>query len=159
MSHTIKALFLACTLLFSYAGFAQDQKTKDDEILKEYFKKNKIKALKTASGLYYVITKKGTGENAKKGQNVSMNYYGKFLDGKKFDGNVDENFKSTRAPLQFTLGIGQVIPGWDEGIQLLNPGTRATLYIPSGIGYGPSGRGPIPANTIMVFDVELLSVN
>ena len=87
-----------------------------------------------------------------------MNYLGKFLDGKKFDGNVDENFKSTRAPLQFTLGVGQVIAGWDEGIQLLNPGTRATLYIPSAIGYGPNGRGPIPPNTVMVFDVELISV-
>ena len=157
--NTIKTLFLACTLLFAYTGFAQDQKTKDDQLLKEYFAKKKIKATKTPSGLYYVITKKGSGENAKKGQNVSMNYYGKFLDGKKFDGNVDENFKSTRAPLQFTLGVGQVIPGWDEGIQLLNPGTRATLYIPSAIGYGPGGRGPIPPNTVMVFDVELLSVN
>ena len=154
----IKTLFFAFSMLFAYAGFAQDQKAKDDQILKEYFQQHKIKATKTASGLYYVITKKGTGENAKKGQGVSMNYLGKFLDGKKFDGNVDENFKSTRAPLQFTLGVGQVIAGWDEGIQLLNPGTRATLYIPSAIGYGPNGRGPIPPNTVMVFDVELISV-
>ena len=156
MLNTIKTLFLACTLLFAYTGFAQDQKTTDDQILKEYFTKNHIKATKTASGLYYVITKKGTGANAKKGQTVSMSYLGKFLDGKKFDGNVDDNFKNLR-PLQFQLGVGQVVPGWDEGIQLLNPGTRATLYLPSGIGYGPGGRGPIPPNTIMMFDVELLS--
>ena len=157
--NTIKTLLLACTLLFAYTGFAQDQKAKDEQILKDYFAKNKIKATKTASGLYYVISKKGSGENAKKGQVVNMNYLGKFLDGKPFDGNVDENYKSSRAPLTFTLGVGQVIQGWDEGIQLLNPGSRATLYIPSDLGYGPGGRGPIPANTVMVFNVELISIN
>lgn len=158
MLNTFKTLFFAFSMLFTITGFAQTQNEKDDAILKEYFKKNKIKAAKTASGLYYVISKKGAGENAKKGQTVSMNYLGKFLDGKKFDGNIDENYNSTRGPLTFTLGVGQVVAGWDEGIQLLNPGTRATLYLPSGIGYGPGGRGPIPANTVMVFDVELLSV-
>ncbi len=161
MVNTIKTLFLAFTLMFAYTSYAQDagQKEKDDKILKDYFAKNKIKASKTASGLYYVISKKGTGENAAKGKVVNMNYLGKFLDGKSFDGNVDENYKSTRAPLTFTLGVGQVVPGWDEGIQLLNPGTRATLYIPSHLGYGPGGRGPIPPNTVMVFNVELISVN
>ena len=157
MINTVRTLLLACTLLFAYTGFAQDQKAKDDQILKDYFAKNHIKATKTASGLYYVIRKKGTGDNAQKGKVVSMNYLGKFLDGKSFDGNMDANYNSTRAPLSFTLGMGQVIQGWDEGIQLLNAGTRATLYIPSGLGYGPGGRGPIPANTVMVFDVELVS--
>ncbi len=156
MHNTIKSILLVCTLLLSFTGFAQDQKAKDDQLFKEYFAKNKIKATKTASGLYYIITKKGSGENAKKGQTAVMNYLGKFLDGRKFDANVDDNFKNIR-PFQFVLGVGQVIPGWDEGIQLLNPGTRATLYIPSGIGYGPGGRGPIPPNTVMVFDVELVS--
>ena len=86
-----------------------------------------------------------------------MKYLGTFLDGKKFDGNVDDNFNSTR-PFPFTLGIGQVIKGWDEGVQLLNPGCRATLYLPSGLAYGERAMGPIPANSILVFDVELLSV-
>ena len=157
MLNTIKTILFACTMLFAVTAVAQSQNEKDEAILKEYFKKNKIKATRTATGLYYVITKKGTGENAKKGQTVSMNYLGMFLDGKKFDGNVDENYKSTRSPLNFQLGVGQVVAGWDEGIQLLNPGTRATLYLPSSVGYGPSGRGPIPPNTIMVFNVELLS--
>ncbi len=157
MLNTIKTLFFACTMLFAITAVAQTQNEKDEAILKEYFKKNKIKATRTATGLYYVITKKGSGENAKKGQNVSMNYLGTFLDGKKFDGNIDEKYVSNRAPLNFTLGVGQVVAGWDEGIQLLNPGTRATLYLPSSVGYGPGGRGPIPPNTIMVFNVELLS--
>jgi FKBP-type peptidyl-prolyl cis-trans isomerase FkpA len=153
------SLLVVFALLFVAKGFAQDQKAIDDKILTDYFAKNKIKAAKTSSGLYYVIVKKGTGVNAKSGEQVNMNYLGKFLDGKKFDGNVNENYESTRQVLTFTLGVGQVIKGWDEGIQLLNPGTRATLYIPSGLAYGPNGRGPIPANSILVFNVELLSVD
>ena len=159
MNTTIKSLFLVCSMLITFSCFAQtaaDQKRKDDQLLKSYLLKNKIKATKTQSGLYYVITKKGTGENAKAGQMVTMNYVGKFLDGKKFDGNVDDNFKSIR-PLSFTLGAGQVMSGWDEAVQLLNTGCRATIYLPSDIAYGPGGRGPIPPNTVLVFDVELIS--
>ena len=160
MNKTIKSLLLLCTMLFTFTGFAQnieEQKAKDDKILKEYFTKNKIKANKTPSGLYYVITKKGTGENAKPGQMISMSYFGKFLDGKKFDANVDENFKNIR-PFSFALGQGQVIAGWDEGVQLLNTGAKATLYLPSVIAYGPGGRGPIPPNSVLVFDVEVLGI-
>jgi FKBP-type peptidyl-prolyl cis-trans isomerase FkpA len=152
-------LMLLLALSLSKAAFAQTQKEIDEKTLSEYFIKNKIKAQKTASGLYYVITKTGTGEKAKAQQNVSMNYIGKFLDGKVFDANVDQQYQyvNGRGPLNFTLGIGQVIQGWDEGVQLLNPGTRATLYIPSSLGYGSVERGPIPANSVLVFDVELLS--
>ncbi len=147
-------------MLLSFVGFGQDagQKAKDEATLKAYFAKNNIKATRTPSGLYYVITKKGTGANAQKGQRVSMKYLGKFLDGKKFDANVDDNFNSTR-PFAFTLGVGQVIAGWDEGVQLLNPGCRASLYLPSGLAYGPGGTGPIPPNSVLIFDVELVSIN
>lgn len=158
MQNTIRAIMLAFTMLLAITGKAQDQKSKDEATLQQYFKAHHIKPQRTASGLYYVITRKGTGENAKKGQKVSMSYLGKFLDGKKFDGNVDDKFNNIR-PLQFTLGIGQVIKGWDEGIALLNKGAKATLYIPSDVGYGPSGRGPIPPNSILVFDVEVLAIN
>ena len=150
------AIILICSVFAATSGFSQGQKETDEKILTEYFAKNKIKATRTASGLYYTITKQGEGANAKAGQKVSMKYLGKFLDGKKFDSNVDDNFNMTH-PLEFTLGIGQVVKGWDEGIQLLNPGSKATLYLPSAIGYGPAGRGPIPPNTVMVFDVELVS--
>ncbi len=154
-------LLLVCAVFSNFVGFAQDQKAIDDKILTEYFAKNHIKATKTPSGLYYTITKKGSGENAKPGQQVSMNYLGKFLDGKQFDENVDENYKPVngRTAFNFTLGVGQVIKGWDEGVQLLNPGCRAVLYLPSGIAYGPNARGPIPANAILIFNVELLSIN
>lgn len=155
------SLLFICAVALSGKAFAQSQSETDDKILKEYFAKNHIKATKTASGLYYVISKKGSGPNAAANQNVSMNYIGKFLDGKVFDANVDENYKPVngRDVLTFTLGIGQVIKGWDEGVQLLNPGSRGTFYIPSSLGYGPIERGPIPANSILMFDVELVSVS
>lgn len=155
----VNSVLLVGSLLATATSFSQDQKAKDDQIIKDYLKSKNITASKTPSGLYYTILKKGSGENAKKGQKVSMNYLGKFLDGKSFDGNMDENFKSTKAPLAFTLGVGQVIPGWDEGVQLLNPGTRATIILPSGIAYGARGVGPIPPNSVLLFDVELLSVD
>jgi FKBP-type peptidyl-prolyl cis-trans isomerase FkpA len=155
------SLLLLCALLFATGGYAQDdQKKKDDEILKEYFKKNHIKAQKTPSGLYYTINKKGTGDNAKVGQNVTMNYLGKFMDGKQFDANMDANYQPVagRQPFTFNLGRHQVISGWDEGVQLLNKGSRATLYLPSGLAYGPNGRGGIPPNSILIFDVEVMGI-
>jgi FKBP-type peptidyl-prolyl cis-trans isomerase FkpA len=162
MTRTILGGFmLLFAMTIANLSFAQPQDEIDEKLLTEYFAKNKIKASKTPSGLYYVITKKGTGENALAGKGVSMNYIGKFMDGKIFDANVDANSQPVngRGPLNFTLGVGQVIKGWDEGVQLLNPGAKGTLFIPSRLAYGAIERGPIPANSILVFDVELLSTN
>jgi FKBP-type peptidyl-prolyl cis-trans isomerase FkpA len=157
--NVLGTLVLLCSVFFGNIASAQDQKAIDDKILTDHFAKNKIKATKTASGLYYVIHKKGTGDNAKAGKPISMNYLGRFLDKQRFDGNIDENFVPVpgRNVLNFTLGVGQVIKGWDEGIQLLNQGTRATLYIPSHLAYGPGGRPGIPPNSILMFDVEVVS--
>lgn len=128
----------------------------DDKILTEYFAKNNITAQKTASGLYYVIVKQGSGATPTSGQMVKVKYTGKLLDGKVFDSNIDPQFQHTD-PLEFPLGQRQVIPGWDEGIALLNKGSKAVLYIPSPLAYGVEGREPtIPGNSILVFDVELL---
>ena len=133
-------------------------KLTEDRDLKDYFAKNNIKATRTESGLYYSVSKQGTGDNAKAGQKVSMNYMGKLMNGKVFDKNVDSNFVGTK-PLAFTLGKHQVIQGWDEGIQLLNKGTRATLYIPSYLAYGPRGMGAsIPPNSILIFEVEVINI-
>lgn len=153
------SLLLLCTIFVTTTASAQDQAKIDDDILKAYFAKNKIKATKTASGLYYVIHKKGTGENAKASQQVGVNYLGRFLDDKRFDGNIDENWVPVpgRSVLTFTLGVGQVIRGWDEGIALLNTGSRGTIYIPSALAYGPGGRPGIPPNAILKFEVELVS--
>lgn len=107
----------------------------------------------TASGLKYIITKSTTGSLPQKGDEVQMNYTGMFLDGKKFDENL-----STENPFSFKLGIGQVIGGWDEGILLLHEGEEAKLIIPSYLGYGEKGTGPIPPNATLVFDVKLLKI-
>lgn len=128
----------------------------DDQLIQEYLGKNGVTAQKTASGIYYVITKPGTGANAEAGKMVKVKYTGKTMDGKVFDSNIDPQFSHTE-PLEFVLGQRQVIAGWDEGIALLNKGAKATLYIPSGLAYGVEGREPqIPGNSILIFDVELL---
>jgi FKBP-type peptidyl-prolyl cis-trans isomerase FkpA len=155
----VSSLFLFCTMLVSVAGYAQSQKEIDDKILTEYFAKNKIKATMTPSGLYYVVSKKGNGPNVKPGQSVSMKYLGTFLDGKRFDGNMDENFELKGNPFTFTLGRGQVIKGWDEGVQFFSVGGQGTLYLPSGVAYGERGVGPIPPNSVLVFHVEVVSAN
>lgn len=153
----VTGFLLLGSLFAATTSFAQTQKEIDDKILNEYFKKNKINATQTPSGVYYVVTKKGKGENAKPGQTVSMKYLGTFLDGKRFDGNMDEKFEMTRNPFNFKLGQGQVIRGWDEGIQYFNPGSQGYLYLPSGLAYGPAAMGPIPANAILVFQIEVIS--
>jgi len=135
----------------------------DDKTLKAYFNKKHITPTKTASGLYYTITQEGSGEKAIAGDSVTMNYTGTLLDGTKFDSNTDTAFKHTQ-PFQFVLGKGAVIKGWDEGVALLKSGSKAVFYIPSPMAYGAqarpgSGANPkgIPANSILLFDVELLS--
>ena len=112
------------------------------------------KAKKTASGLYYVIEKEGTGAKAEAGKTVSVHYTGTLANGSKFDSSYDRN-----QPITFMLGRGQVIPGWDEGIALLKVGSKAKLIIPSELGYGAQGAGGvIPPNASLIFDTELMEV-
>lgn len=128
----------------------------DDKSITDYLAKNNITAQKTASGLYYTISKPGSGDNASAGKMVKVKYTGKLLDGTVFDSNIDPKFQHSE-PLEVTLGQKQVIDGWDEGLTLLNKGAKATFFIPSPMAYGPQGRQPvIPANAILIFDVELL---
>lgn len=109
---------------------------------------------KTKSGLRYQIIQKGNGKKAEKGNTVSVHYKGQLADGTVFDSSYKRN-----QPLDFQVGVGQVIAGWDEGICLLNVGDKARLVIPSDLGYGPSGAGGvIPPNATLVFDVELMGV-
>ena len=139
------------------------QLIKDDKTLKDYFASKHITPIKTASGLYYTVKEEGKGDQALAGDSVTMNYTGTLLDGTKFDSNTDTAFKHTQ-PFQFVLGRGSVIKGWDEGVALLKSGSKAVFYIPSPMAYGAQARpgggaNPkgIPANSILLFDVELLS--
>jgi len=107
----------------------------------------------TPSGLQYRDDKVGDGQEAKAGHHVSVHYTGTLTDGKKFDSSRDRG-----QPFQFGLGAGQVIRGWDEGVAGMKVGGRRTLVIPPALGYGSRNVGPIPANSTLVFDVELLGV-
>lgn len=109
---------------------------------------------KTPSGLRYQITEKGNGKKAEKGNTVFVHYRGKLANGQEFDSSFKRN-----QPLEFVVGIGQVIEGWDEGLQLLQVGDKARLVIPSYLGYGSRGAGGvIPPNATLIFDVELINV-
>ena len=108
----------------------------------------------TSSGLRYKIIQKGSGTKAEKGKKVSVHYKGQLADGTVFDSSYKRN-----QPLDFQVGVGQVISGWDEGIGLLQVGDKARLVIPSDLGYGSRGAGGvIPPNATLIFDVELMDV-
>ena len=116
------------------------------------------KMVTTPTGLKYEDTKVGTGVEATKGKQVSVNYTGwlneKGQKGKKFDSSLDHG-----QPFQFGLGQGMVIKGWDEGVAGMKIGGKRMLYIPASLGYGAQGAGGvIPPNADLIFDVELLSV-
>lgn len=109
---------------------------------------------KTASGLQYRDDSTGTGSEASRGKRVSVHYTGRLDDGTKFDSSRDRD-----EPFAFTLGVGQVIAGWDEGVSGMRVGGRRTLVIPASLGYGTRGAGGvIPPNATLLFDVELLDV-
>ncbi|BDU25309.1 MULTISPECIES: peptidylprolyl isomerase [unclassified Flavobacterium] len=109
---------------------------------------------KTESGLRYKMIQKGDGKRAEAGKTVSVHYEGSLENGKVFDSSYPR-----KKPIEFKLGIGQVIEGWDEGIALLQVGDKARFVIPSDLGYGPSGAGGvIPPNATLIFDVELMDV-
>ncbi|MCF6346891.1 MAG: peptidylprolyl isomerase [Flavobacteriaceae bacterium] len=109
---------------------------------------------KTDSGLRYQIIQEGNGKQAAKGDNVSVHYKGQLLDGTVFDSSYKR-----KQPIDFTVGIGQVISGWDEGLQLLKVGDKARFVIPSSLAYGSQGAGGvIPPDAPLIFDLELVDV-
>lgn len=136
---------------------AQEKETakkEESSKLLNYIKSNNITAKPRPSGLYYIETKKGTGDQAAPGKTVKVHYTGTLINGTKFDSSRDRN-----EPFEFVLGQGQVIPGWDEGIGLMKEGGTAKLVIPSNLAYGENGRMPtIPPSASLVFDVELIEV-
>ena len=106
-----------------------------------------------SSGLIIINRKSGNGIKPKPGQKVSVHYTGTLLNGTVFDSSVERN-----QPISFTLGQGEVIKGWDEGIAAIEVGGKATLMIPSWLGYGARSVGPIPANSSLIFEVELINI-
>ncbi|NJL85359.1 MAG: FKBP-type peptidyl-prolyl cis-trans isomerase [Leptolyngbyaceae cyanobacterium SM1_1_3] len=111
-------------------------------------------AVTTSSGLKYIDLVEGTGASPQPSQRVTVHYTGTLEDGTKFDSSRDRN-----RPFGFTIGVGQVIKGWDEGVMSMHVGGRRTLIIPPDLGYGSRGAGGvIPPNAKLIFDVELLRI-
>jgi FKBP-type peptidyl-prolyl cis-trans isomerase FkpA len=144
------------------------QLAKDTTAIAEYLKAKSIVAQSTPSGLHYVMNKAGKGENAKPGQTVKVGYSGFLLDGTCFDtssesvaraNNVFYEQRMPYEPYEFTLGNREVIGGWDEAIAMMNKGAKMTVYIPSGLAYGPQRRSEIIVeNSILMFDLELVDI-
>lgn len=108
-------------------------------------------SVKTESGLEFILVEQGTGLKAASGYTVSVHYTGYFQDGTIFDSSVKRG-----QPFEFTVGMGRVIKGWDEGLALMREGDRARLIIPYQLAYGENGYGPIPPKADLIFDIELL---
>lgn len=119
----------------------------------EFLKKNKTEpgVVQTPTGLQYKVITEGSGESPTAEDQVEVHYTGKLLDGTVFDSSVERG-QSIKFPLN------GVIPGWTEGLQLMKPGAKYILYIPSSLAYGDRGTGPIPGGATLIFEVELLSV-
>jgi peptidylprolyl isomerase len=144
----IRQLFIAAAFAASCATVAAEQP--------KTTKKGNPAMITTPSGLKYVDVTPGEGASPQKGQKCVMHYTGWLwvneAKGTKFDSSVDR-----KDPFSFTLGVGQVIKGWDEGVGSMKKGGKRTLYIPSALGYGSRGAGGvIPPNADLIFDVELI---
>jgi FKBP-type peptidyl-prolyl cis-trans isomerase FkpA len=148
-----------------YKAMMEKRKTEESAILEKYIVENNIKVKPTASGLYFIEKVKGKGASPKKGQTVKVNYTGRLIDGMIFDTNNQDEAKKAGLfdprrpyePIEFAFGVGQVIKGWDEGLAMMKAGSKAQFLIPSSIGYGEQGGGPIPPYSSLIFDVELVS--
>lgn len=138
---------------------------KQEEVLKKRAAENEIKKAallknlgcdgiemkKSSSGMEYYILKEGTGKQPTKGKNVTAHYNGFFLDGSKFDSSYDRG-----EPFSVNIGVGRVIPGWDEALLEMKEGEKRVLVLPYYLAYGERGYGPIPPKATLVFEVELL---
>lgn len=127
----------------------EEQFDEDVSLIKEYIADNELDAMSTNSGLYYTIDKLGTGNYPNANSEVTVRYKGYFLDGGVFD-------QSDEFGISFNLQ--NVIQGWTEGIQLYKEGGEGLLLVPSKLGYGKQGKGSVPPNTVMIFEVKLLEI-
>jgi FKBP-type peptidyl-prolyl cis-trans isomerase FkpA len=145
----------------------KEQLAKDSVTIETFLKEKNISAIRTPSGLRYVITKPGKGENAKDGQTAQVNYAGYLLNGKYFDTSIESIAKEKNlyqqgrgyAPYPVQVGQSNVIMGWHEALKLMNKGCKMTVYIPSYLGYGKQRKSEdIVEDSILAFDLELVDI-
>ncbi|WP_018476744.1 FKBP-type peptidyl-prolyl cis-trans isomerase [Pontibacter roseus] len=135
----------------------EEQKRTDEKVIRKYFRDNNVDTTavqRTNSGLYHLTTTPGQGDLIKVGQQVTVHYIGKFVNKVTFD-----NSYSRANPIVFKVGAIplEVIQGWDEGMQLMRAGEEAFLFIPSYLAYGYYGKGSIPPNSVLIFEIKVLS--
>ena len=147
----MKYLFPCVLFLFFLSSCDKEKKQakKDEETIKQYISDHGLSATATGSGLYYVIETQGAGASCDSNSDVKVSYKGYFTDGSVFD-------ESSAAGIEFNLQ--GVIEGWTEGIPYFKEGGSGILIIPSALGYGSKDHGGIPANSVLVFDVNLIDV-
>ncbi len=144
-------LFFALIAFFSISCEKEDsQADKDDIIISDYLTENNIDATKHNSGMYFTITKEGFGSHPTQNSTVEVQYKGYFIDSTVFDQTTGSS--TAEFPLY------QVIEGWQIGIPLLREGGSGTFFIPSGLGYGGTALNGIPANSVLIFEVDLIDV-
>jgi FKBP-type peptidyl-prolyl cis-trans isomerase len=137
-----------------YENMLEEFRLSEDGLISDYLETKNITAKPTASGLYFVRTKSGTGKQIQTGSTVAIHYTGRFLDGSVFDNSLENG-----EPIEIPVGQGYVIPGWEEALLLMRGGDKATVLIPSRLAYGSRGAGYIiPPYTPLVFDMEVVSV-
>lgn len=141
-------------------------KTGESKKIETYIAGTKLNYNKTASGLRYIITKPGSGPTIAVGDTAVVNYVGKFFNGKIFDTNIKAEAEKSKTvnpqapyePIRFAVGQSAVIPGWDEAMQLLNKGAKASLIVPSNLAYGEQGNQIIAPFTPLTFEVEIVDI-
>lgn len=136
-------------LLFSACKKEESQADKDDAIIRQYLSDNSIEATKDPSGLYYVVTEEGTGDHPDINSEVTVKYKGYLTNGTVFD--------ETTGNSSTTFPLSGLIRGWQIGIPKLRQGGKGTFFVPSALGYGSQSVGNIPANSVLIFDIELVS--
>lgn len=146
------------------------EQAKEAEVpaIEKYMQENGLSAQPTESGLYFILTQKGSGKTASRGQKVKVNYVGKRLDGKVFDSNIEEVAKANDLymaereyePMEVPAGMGRMIPGFDQALMMMPKGSKATVIIPFELGYGERAVSEdIPAFTTLVFEIEMVSID
>ncbi len=132
-----------------YTTNPRSQFQKDQNLIIDYIAEHNLNVKRESNGLFYVVHKEGTGELLRRGMPVKADYKGYFLDGTVFDSSYERG-----KPIRFT--IGQMAPGWDQAMKLVNRGTSMTLLLPSFLGYGEEGFVDlVPPNTVLLFDIEI----
>jgi FKBP-type peptidyl-prolyl cis-trans isomerase FkpA len=141
--------FVFILALFSVACLKPSQAEEDDDAIQEYLQAKGITAIRDPTGLYYSIISEGMGVAPKGTDSVTVHYKGSLINGQQFDG-------TTTTPRTFLLG--NLIPAWQIGIPLLKKGGDIRLFSPSSLGYGPNQVGPIPPNSVLVFEIQLIDI-